>query len=204
MPSAAPCSSTTTAIWVWSRCSSRSEWEDAGRLRQHQGRGRHVLHDRVGIAEEVPQVHDANDVVQCAGAPDRRPRVPAGDQDHQGVGAPGVGVEGHHVWAGPVDLAQRPVCDLEGAVDDAALLGRERDLLGHHLPELLRAHLLRLACGSPPRRRTTTSVERDSSHTIGRVAVDAADSGRATSSPHDSARCMAMRLGASSPTTRVA
>ena len=47
------------------------------------------------------------------------------------------------------------------------------------------------------------SVERESNHTIGRASVDITASGRAVSRAHRSARCMAMRLGASSPNTSV-
>ena len=58
-------------------------------------------------------------------------------------------------------------------------------------------------CGSAPARRTTRSVEWDNSQTIGRVSVDNMARGRAMASPHRSARCMAIRLGASSPKTSV-
>ena len=51
--------------------------------------------------------------------------------------------------------------------------------------------------------RTAMSVDRDSSHTTGRVIVAMTDSGRAVSSAQRSARCMATRLGASSPNTSV-
>ena len=57
--------------------------------------------------------------------------------------------------------------------------------------------------GSPPMSRTARSVDLDSSHTTGRVSVDMSASGRAATSAQRSARCMATRLGASSPNTRV-
>lgn len=57
--------------------------------------------------------------------------------------------------------------------------------------------------GSTPASRTTRSLVAPSSHTAGRVKLDRMSSGRATSSAHRSARCIAIRLGASSPKTRV-
>ena len=58
-----------------------------------------------------------------------------------------------------------------------------------------------LILGSPPRRRTRTSVDFDSSQMSGRKRVAIAFSGAATSSAQPSARCSASRLGVSSPTT---
>ncbi len=57
--------------------------------------------------------------------------------------------------------------------------------------------------GSPPIIRTATSVDSDSSHTIGRVILFSNASGRAITIPQRSAFCIAMRLGASSPNTSV-
>ena len=51
--------------------------------------------------------------------------------------------------------------------------------------------------------RTTRSVDLPSSHTAGRESVVSRSSGRATSIAQPSARCIAIRFGASSPTTRV-
>ena len=61
----------------------------------------------------------------------------------------------------------------------------------------------RWALGSPPTRRTTTSVDALSNQTSGRVPRSSAASGRAAISAQRSVCCMAMRLGASSPTTSV-
>jgi hypothetical protein len=61
----------------------------------------------------------------------------------------------------------------------------------------------RWTLGSAPASRTSASVERDSSHTAGRVNVVIRVRGRAARLAHGSGRCSAIRLGASSPTTRV-
>ena len=61
----------------------------------------------------------------------------------------------------------------------------------------------RRARGSPPARRTTASLDLLRSHTAGRENVDSASIGRATSSAQPSARCIAIRFGASSPSTSV-
>ena len=58
-----------------------------------------------------------------------------------------------------------------------------------------------LTFGSPPRSRTSTSVDFESSQMIGRESVAIAFSGAATISEKPSARCRASRLGVSSPAT---
>ena len=58
-------------------------------------------------------------------------------------------------------------------------------------------------CGSPPSRRTTTSVALPSNHTMGPVIVARALSGEATNPAQRRECCIARRLGASSPTTKV-
>ena len=58
-----------------------------------------------------------------------------------------------------------------------------------------------LTLGSPPRSRTRTLVDFDSSQMTGRESVAMTFSGAATSSEKPSARCSASRFGVSSPTT---
>ena len=58
-----------------------------------------------------------------------------------------------------------------------------------------------LTFGSPPRSRTSTSVDFDSSQMTGRESVAIVFSGAATNSAKPSARCSASRLGVSSPAT---
>ena len=57
--------------------------------------------------------------------------------------------------------------------------------------------------GSPTARRTSRSVDCDNNHTAGLVRVVIKVRGRAARLAHGSGRCKAMRLGASSPMTRV-
>ena len=59
-----------------------------------------------------------------------------------------------------------------------------------------------LCLGSPPKSRTRTLVDFDSSQMTGRESLAIALSGAATSSEKPSARCRASRFGVSSPTTR--
>ena len=61
----------------------------------------------------------------------------------------------------------------------------------------------RSGSGFSPAIRTTRSLVAPSSHTAGRVSVASRSSGRATSSAQRSGICIAIRLGASSPKTRV-
>ena len=61
----------------------------------------------------------------------------------------------------------------------------------------------RPTCGSAPARRTSTLVDAESSQTAGRAKRARPLSGRAATVDQPTARCMAMRFGASSPKTSV-
>ncbi len=61
----------------------------------------------------------------------------------------------------------------------------------------------RSAWGLPPRSRTTPSVDLDSTQITGRDSEASRSRKGATSSERPSARCLASRFGASSPSTRV-
>ena len=58
------------------------------------------------------------------------------------------------------------------------------------------------AVGSPPKTRTRTSVDRDSSQITGRDILASRSRDGAAKSENASARCSARRFGASSLTTR--
>ena len=80
-----------------------------------------------------------------------------------------VGVEHEHLAAGYEDLFQRPLGDLEGAVDDHALMRREGHLCRDHVAQFLLGHLLALLM----------RVAAHQSH---------GDVGRPRQQPHDRAR----------------
>ena len=66
------------------------------------------------------------------------------DEDLERLAARGGGVDDHHVVARDHDLVEGPLRDLEGPVDDLALLGRERLVDGDHVANLLARDLFAL------------------------------------------------------------
>ena len=206
MPSVPPYSSTTIARWWPSRRISDSA--ESTRLvpgsicTSRASSPTRTVRPAIVRGEQVPDVHEADDVVVRA-ADDRVAASAALLDDeldrlvdrHRGVQEVDLGARHHH-------LAQLALAGLEDVVDELPLLASEGLVGGDDVAQLLlgdRARAGRL--GSPPSSRTTTLVERDSSQITGRVIRASRSSVGAASSAMPSARCSASRLGASSPRT---
>ena len=115
-----------------------------------------------------------------------------------------AGVEELDLGARHHDLADLALAGLEDVVDELALVAAQRLVAGHQVAQLGLADRARgRAFGSPPSSRTTTSVDTDSSQITGRISAGEPVEGRRDRPAVASARCSAIRFGASSPTTSV-
>ena len=129
--------------------------------------GRDVAHhggDRlVVVAEEIAEANHAKGAVEIAFGGHRRTRVAGLQQQGQCLAARCVGIDDHDLVSRHHHLVECPFGDLEGTVDDLALLGWEVLVDRDHVAQFLTADLLALQ-GRVAAEHTNRDVGRPRQH----------------------------------------